>query len=297
MSPVGLSGVYPPIPTPFYDQGGLALERLRENVVRWCETALSGLVVLGSNGEAVHLSEGEKRDVLRAAREAIPSDRLFIAGTGTQSTQQTIEFTRQAADLGADAVLVTPPHYYRPRMDMAALERHYFALADASAVPILLYNMPAYTGIDLTPAQVIRLAEHPGIIGLKDSSGHLPKIGAIIAGAPEGFQVLAGSASFLYPAMALGAVGGVCALANVAPRECCQLARLANAGDDQAARELQLRLIAPNSAVTSRFGVPGLKQALDWVGYYGGPARSPLGPLSPAEEDELRRVLVEAGLA
>lgn len=297
MSPVDLSGVYPPIPTPFDDQAGLALEQLRDNVVRWCETELSGLVVLGSNGEAVHLSEREKRDVLRTARQAIPSGRLFVAGTGAQSTLETIELTRQAADLGADAALVTPPHYYRPKMDMAALERHFFALADASPIPVLLYNMPAYTGIDLTAAQVIRLAEHPDIVGLKDSSGHLPKIGAIIAGAPLDFQVLAGSASFLYPAMALGAVGGVCALANVAPTECCQLAQLARAGDDRAARELQLRLIAPNAAVTSRFGVPGLKQALDWVGYYGGPARSPLGPLSQAEEDELRRVLVEAGLA
>jgi len=296
MSPVDLSGVYPPIPTPFDSEGGLALGPLRENIARWCETELSGLVVLGSNGEAVHLSEGEKRDVLRIARQAIPSDRLFVAGTGAQSTLQTMELTRQAADLGADAALVTPPHYYRPKMDMAALERHYFALADASPIPVVLYNMPAYTGIDLTAVQVNRLAEHPRIVGLKDSSGHLPKIGAIIASAPEGFQVLAGSASFLYPAMALGAVGGVCALANVAPRECCQLAQLIHAGDEAAARDLQLQLIAPNAAVTSRFGVPGLKQALDWVGYYGGPARSPLGPLSQAEEEELRRVLAEAGL-
>jgi 4-hydroxy-2-oxoglutarate aldolase len=297
MSPLDLSGVYPPIPTPFGEEGDLALVHLQENIARWCEFDLSGLVVLGSNGEAVHLSEAEKTDVLRVARQAIPSNRLFIAGTGAQSTLQTIEFTRQATDLGADAVLVTPPHYYRPKMDMAALERHYFALADASAVPVLLYNMPAYTGIDLTAAQVTRLAEHPGIIGLKDSSGYLPKIGAIIAGAPKGFQVLAGSASFLYPAMSLGAVGGVCALANIAPKECCQLAQLVTAGDDRAARELQLRLIEPNAAVTSRFGVPGLKQALDWVGYYGGPARSPLGPLSETEQKELRKVLVEAGLA
>jgi 4-hydroxy-2-oxoglutarate aldolase len=296
MSPVDLSGVYPPIPTPFGDQGALALERLHENIVRWCETELSGLVVLGSNGEAVHLSEREKWDVMRTARQAMPFDRLFIVGTGAQSTTRTIGLTNQAADFGANAALVTPPHYYRPKMDTAALERHYFSLADASPIPVLLYNMPAYTGSDLTAAQVIGLAQHPRIIGLKDSSGHLPKIGTIIAGAPEGFQVLAGSASFLYPAMVLGAVGGVCALANIAPRECCQLADLMRRGDHEAASELQLRLIAPNAAVTSRFGVPGLKQALDWVGYYGGTARSPLGPLAEEEVAELRRVLVEAEL-
>jgi 4-hydroxy-2-oxoglutarate aldolase len=296
MSSIDLSGVYPPIPTPFDDRGVVALDRLCENLARWCETELAGFVVLGSNGEAVHLNEREKRSVLEGAREAVPSDRLFIAGTGEQSTRATIELTRQAADLGADAVLVMPPHYYRPKMDTAALERHYFALADVSPVPILLYNMPAYTGIDLSAAQVVRLAQHPHIVGLKDSSGHLPKIGAIIGATPRGFQVLAGSASFLYPAMVLGAVGGVCALANVAPRDCCRLVDLVRAGDHQAAQELQLRLIPPNAAVTSRFGVPGLKQALDWTGYYGGPVRSPLGALAEEEKAELKRVLVAAGL-
>ena len=294
MPSLNLSGIYPPIPTPFDDQGDVALDLLRENLIRWCATELAGIVVLGSNGEAVHLAEGEKLAVLRAAREAIPSDRLLIAGTGEQSTRATVELTCQAADLGADAVLVTPPHYYRPKMDTAALERHYFTLADASPIPVLLYNMPAYTGIDLTAAQVTQLAIHTNIVGLKDSSGHLPKIGAIIQGTLQDFQVLAGSASFLYPAMALGAVGGVCALANVAPRECCELADLVRVGDHAAARELQLRLIPPNAAVTSRFGVPGLKQALDWAGYYGGPVRSPLGPLAKQETSELRRVLVQA---
>jgi 4-hydroxy-2-oxoglutarate aldolase len=296
MQPIDLSGVYPPIPTPFDDAGDVALDRLSENLTRWAETPLRGFVVLGSNGEAVHLSESEKVTVLREARRAIPADRLFIAGTGEQSTHRTIALTRQAADLGADAVLVTPPHYYRPKMDTEALERHYFALASASPVPVLLYNMPAYTGVDLTASQVIGLAQHPGIVGLKDSSGHLPKIGAIIGGAPPNFQVLAGSASFLYPAMALGAVGGVCALANVAPYECCELAQLMVRGEYGAARDLQLRLIPPNAAVTSRFGIPGLKQALDWVGYHGGPPRAPLAPLEEEDIAELRRVLRESGL-
>jgi len=296
MPSLDLSGIYPPIPTPFDDEGDLALDRLRENLIQWCDAPLAGFVVLGSNGEAVHLTGAEKQAVLRAARETIPRDRLFIAGTGAQSTRVTLQLTREAADQGADAALVTPPHYYRPRMDAAALARHYFALADAAPIPVLIYNMPAYTGIDLTVKQILQLAEHPNIVGLKDSGGNLAKIGAVIRGAPEGFQVLAGSASFLYPAMALGAVGGVCALANVAPKECCRVAGLVRAGDHHTARQLQLRLIAPNTAVTSQFGVAGLKQALDWTGYYGGPVRSPLGPLTDEERRELRRVLVEAGL-
>jgi len=296
MLSLNLSGIHPPIPTPFDKEGDLALDRLRENLSRWCETELAGFVVLGSNGEAVHLSEGEKRAVLRAARQAIPADRLLIAGTGEQSTRATLELTCQAADLGADAALIAPPHYYRPKMDTAALERHYFALADASPIPILLYNVPAYTGIDLTAPQILRLAEHPNIVGIKDSGDNIAKIGTVIGGAPPGFQVLAGSASFLYPAMALGSVGGVCALANVAPRECCQVFDLVRAGDHQAASALQLRLIPPNAAVTSQFGVPGLKQALDWAGYYGGPVRSPLSPPTDEERAELRRVLIEAGL-
>jgi 4-hydroxy-2-oxoglutarate aldolase len=293
---VDLSGVYPPIPTPFDDAGSVALDRLGENLRHWAETPLRGFVVLGSNGEAVHLSEGEKLSVLREARRAIPANRLFIAGTGEQSTHQTIELTKRAADLGVDAVLVTPPHYYRPMMDTEALQRHFFTLANASPVPVLLYNMPAYTGVDLTASQVIGLAQHPSIVGLKDSSGHLPKIGAIIGGAPQDFQVLAGSASFLFPAMSLGAVGGVCALANVAPKECCELAELISRGEHATARELQLRLIPPNAAVTSRFGIPGLKQALDWVGYYGGTPRSPLGSLGEQDKAELRRVLRESKL-
>jgi len=296
MPSLNLSGIYPPIPTPFDDKRDVDLDRLRENLIHWCEIELAGFVVLGSNGEAVHLTRAEKRAVLQAARETIPRGRLFIAGTGAQSTRVTVQLTQEAADLGADAALVTPPHYYRPRMDTAALARHYFALADAAPIPILIYNMPAYTGIDLTAEQILQLAQHSNIVGIKDSGGSLAKIGAVIYGAPEGFQVLAGSASFLYPAMALGAVGGVCALANVAPKECCRMANLVQAGDHHAAQKLQLRLIAPNTAVTSQFGVPGLKQALDWTGYYGGPARSPLGALREEERKELRRVLVEAGL-
>lgn len=296
MRQLDLTGIYPPIPTPFNDEGDLALDRLRENLIRWCDTPLAGFVVLGSNGEPVHLTGAEKQAVLRTAREIIPRDRLLIAGTGAQSTRVAVQLTREAADLGADAALVTPPHYYRPRMDSAALARHFFALADAASIPVLIYNMPAYTGLDLTAEQILQLAQHSNIVGLKDSGGNLVKMGAVICAAPEGFQALAGSASFLYPAMVLGAVGGVCALANVAPKECCHVASLVRAGDHRAARELQLRLIAPNMAVTSRFGVPGLKQALDWTGYYGGPVRSPLGSLTEEERGELRRVLVEAGL-
>lgn len=175
MCPLDLSGIHPPIPIPFNEEAELALDRLRENLARWCATELAGFVVLGSNGETVHLTEKEKRGMLQTAREVIPSDRLLIAGTGEQSTLATIELTCQAADLGADAALVTPPHYYRPRMDIAALERHYSALADAS--PILLYNIPSYTGIDLTVEQILRLAQHPNIVALRTAPATCPRWG------------------------------------------------------------------------------------------------------------------------
>jgi len=296
MSSVSLSGIYAPIPTPFDSGGAIAHERLAENIARWCATPVSGLVVLGTNGEFVHLSEQEKLEVLRTARQAIPKGKLFIAGTGCESTRSTQQLTEQAAAIGADAVVVITPSYFKSRMDAAAMRRHYLQVAEHSPLPVTIYNMPANTGVDLGAETVIELAQHPNIVGIKDSSANLVKLGEIIRAAPPHFQVLAGSASFLYAAMVLGAVGAVAALANIAPQQCCQLYSLAKEGRHEEARRLQLKLIPSNAAVTSRWGVPGLKQALDWLGYYGGPPRSPLGPLDAAQQAALRAILTEAGI-
>jgi len=296
MRPLSLAGVYSPIPTPFDAEGAVAHDRLTENIARWCATPVAGLVVLGTNGEFVSLSDQEKLEVLRAARAVIPRDKLLVAGTGCESTRCTLQLTEQAAAIGADVAMVITPNYFKSRMDAAAMRRHFLQVAERSPLPITIYNMPANTGVDISAETVIELAQHPNIIGIKDSSGNVVKMGEVIRAAPAHFQVLAGSASFLYPAMVLGAVGAVAALANIAGAQCCQLCNLAREGHHPEARQLQLKLIQPNAAVTSRWGVPGLKQALDWLGYYGGPPRSPLAPLDGAQQLALKVILVEAGI-
>jgi len=295
MKQVSLAGVCPPIITPFDDSGAVAHDKFAENIARWCKTPLAGFAVLGTNGEFPYLSEQEKLDVFRTARQAIPRDRLFIAGTTCESTRSTLQLTEDAAKIGAEVALVLTPGYFKSQMDMAAMKRHYLELAAHSPLPIILYNMPACSSVDLTPETVIELAQNPKIIGMKDSSGNVVKAGAVIRAAP-GFQVLAGSASFLYPFLLLGAVGGINALANIAPVECCQLYQLAKEGRHEEARQLQLQLIPANSAVTARLGVPGLKQAMDWLGYYGGKPRLPLGTLDQNQQASLRKALVDSKL-
>jgi len=293
---IELAGVFPPIATPFAADGSLDRVHLHSNLGRWSATGLAGFVVMGSNGEFVYLSEREKVELLEAAREGIPRGKLFIAGTGCEATEATVELTRRAAEIGADAALIITPHFYRSRMDSRALVAYYRRIADASRIPVLLYNMPANTGIDMAVETVAALAVHPNIVGLKDSSGNLVKLGEIIRAVPASFQVLAGSASFLYAALALGAVGGIVALANVAPEACVAIYESFRAGDLEAARLTQLRLLPANAAVTSRYGVPGLKSAMDEVGYYGGPPRPPLLPLANKEREVVQAILGEAGL-
>lgn len=291
-----LHGVYPPIPTPFGADGAIAPQELRRNLTWWTRTGLSGVVVLGSNGEYVALTELEKLEMIRVTREAVPAEQSVIAGTGAEATSETIRLTHAAAGLGVDAVIVVTPHYYRSRMDAASLLTHYRAVADASPVPVLLYNVPANTGIDMAPEVVLQLAEHPNIVGIKDSSGNMPSMAEVLRAQPEGFAVFAGSAGFMLPALSLGAAGAIVALANVAPREAVALYDTFAAGDLADARALQLRLLLVNAAVTVRWGVPALKAALESVGHYGGPPRPPLLPLGHAERERLSEILTEAGV-
>jgi len=293
---ISLAGCFPPIPTPFDEHGRVDHDRLASNLERWQQTPLSGFAVLGSNGEAVLLREAEKLEVWKTAGEVIDDDHVFLAGTGCESTMETLELTEKAAGLGADVALIVTPHYYKARMDRWALVNHYTTIADRSPIPIVLYNVPASTGLDMGAEVVVELAAHPRIIGLKESSGNVVKIGQVVAGAGEGFQVLAGSGSFLLPALAVGAVGGVMALASVAPHDLHAIVTSFDKGDVRRAKDIQLRLIAPNAAVTSRFGIAGLKAALDLTGMYGGPVRPPLLPLEPLQREELKRIMEKAGL-
>jgi 4-hydroxy-2-oxoglutarate aldolase len=293
-----LRGVFAPIPTPFEPASGeLAWDRLAENVARWNRTSLAGLVVLGSNGEFVLLEESEKEALVARTRELAAPAKAVVAGTGCESTQATIRLTRACARAGADAVLVVTPHYYKGSMTDQALERYYLDVAEASPAPVLLYNMPRNTGLNLSPALVARLARHPNITGVKDSGGDIAQIAEIIRLVPPSFRVFAGSAGFFLATLALGGAGGTLATANIAPDECCAIQDLWESGRHEEARGLQFRLLPPNRAVTARWGIPGLKAAMDLLGWYGGPPRPPLLPLSETERAELRVILAEAGLA
>ncbi len=295
-TPLSMAGIFPPIPTPFDASGELNLKALAANLEKWNRYPLGGYVVLGTNGEFPYLSESEKLTYFEAARKHIPGGKLFMAGTACESTHSTIALTRKAAALGADVAILISPSYYKSKMDAAGLSHYYVSVADASPIPVSMYNMPANTNVDMPADLIVKLSQHPNIVGVKDSGGNLAKLGEIIKSARAGFQVLAGSAGFLYPALCLGAVGGVLALANIAPQQCCDIVSLFRHGKHEDARELQLRMIAPNTAVTARFGVPGLKAAMEMVGFYGGPPRSPLLPLNDAQKETLRAILVEAGI-
>jgi 4-hydroxy-2-oxoglutarate aldolase len=293
---LSLSGLFPPVPTPFKDNGDVAYDHLLANLEKLNQQPLSGYVMGGSNGEFTSLTNEEKVQAVRLAREAAPRERLIIAGSGMESTRATIALTEQMAQAGADVAIVVTPGYFRGRMTAAALEAHYREVAEAAAIPVLLYSVPANTGVDLPAAAVATLATHPNIIGLKDSGGDITKIGQMVNDTPSDFQILAGSAGFLLPALAVGAVGGVVALANIAATPLHALMTKFRQGDLAGARALHLPLIEANTAVTARFGVAGLKAAMDMLGYYGGAPRMPLLPLGDEDRATLRGILQKAKL-
>lgn len=290
------SGVYAPVATIFGEDGELDLDGFSSNLDVYATSKLDGVVILGSNGEYALLDTEEKLRLIESGVKAIGGRKRVMAGTGTESTRSTIALTQRAAELGIDYALIVTPYYYKPRYDHTAYLNHFKAVADASPVPVLIYVMAAYTGVDLASSLVTELSGYPNIAGIKDSGGNAPKVGEMIAGAADGFAVLAGSANFLYPALCLGATGGILALGNVAPAPCKQIQCLFEAGDHTAARALQLKMLAPNAAVTTKHGIPGLKVALDTVGLKGGAPRSPLRPLSEAEAADVRKTLEMAGI-
>jgi 4-hydroxy-2-oxoglutarate aldolase len=290
---INLHGVFPPLPTPFA-AGEIDAAALRSNAGRLMRTGLRGLVVLGSNGEAPLVDDDEADRALMAAREAVPRDRVLIAGTGRESTRATIAATRRAADAGADAVLVRTPSFFKSQMTTDAFVRHYTAVADASPVPVLLYNYTALTGVNLLPAAVARLAPHPNIAGVKESSGDVAQMAEYLAvSSGEAFAVLAGSVPTFYAGLCVGAVGGVLALACVLPDACVRVFDLAREGRHDDARALQRRITPLAKAVTVQYGVAGLKAAMEMVGLAGGEPRLPLGPIPADARREIHRQLEE----
>jgi len=289
-------GVFIPVTTPFSGDD-VAPARLAANLQKWNATPVAGYVVLGSTGEFPMLSEAERDRILSSAREAIPRDRLFLAGTGTDSTLNTIRQTKRAAEIGADAAIVITPHYFtRAFSQVAAQVRHYIAVADASPIPIMLYNFPLNTGINLEPDTVAKIAMHPNVCGIKDSSGNIPQAAQIIDQTPKTFHVLVGAASALLPSLAIGSAGGILALGLISAREFCDVYALARGGRWDEAREIAKRMMVLDRGIAGRYGIGGLKAALELQGFYGGPCRLPLGTPDGDAIDDIKEVLATAGL-
>jgi len=291
-----ISGIYPPITTPFDQDEKINWTSLQKNMDKWNSIPFRGYVVQGSNGEYAYMTSEERIELVSKVKAMMPNDKLLLAGSGCESTRATVEMSKSMAAAGADACLVVTPCFYKSGMTDDAMFSHFTAVADNSPVPIILYSVPANTGLDMSAEAIIKLSSHPNIAGLKDSGGDISKLSYVVHKTKDnGFQVLAGSASFLLAAYHMGCVGGVCALANVLGKECCDLEALYKAGEYDKARDLQYRLIAPNMDVTRKFGVAGLKQAMEWLGYIGGPTRSPLIKLKPDQTAVIEKDFKENG--
>jgi 4-hydroxy-2-oxoglutarate aldolase len=287
-----LGGIYPPLPTFFDEQEELDLSTLQRHIQRIAHSGIAGYVLMGSNGEAVHLSSDERKRVIETARQTTGEDAQILAGCGEQSTLATIANCRQAAQSGADFALVLPPFYFKGRMNSAALLAHYRTVANQSPLPVVIYNMPASTaGLDIDAATIIALAEHPNIVGVKDSAGDMAKLSQVVGNVSTHFRVFAGSAGYLLPALSIGAVGAVAALANIFPREVCRVQELFDTGQMAEARILQARITPANTAITTTYSVPGLKAALELTHGYGGQPRLPLLPLTEQERGTLAQIL------
>ena len=290
-----LSGIFPPITTPFDRDGELLADRFKENLRHWSEFGLAGLVVLGSNGESPFLSEDEKLLLVREARPLIPAGRTMIVGAGRESTRLTVRFIRKVADLGADFALVGTPCYFKTSMTDDALFAHFWSVADEAPIPILIYNVPQFTGINTSASLIEKLSAHENIAGMKESSGNLALQGEIRRRTPERFQILVGSATTLFPSLVQGASGGVVAISCALPGMTVDLFEAFQSGEWKNAAQLQRALSPPALAVTTQYGIPGLKVAMDLMGFNGGEPRLPLIRLNDTQRTSLKSILEAAG--
>lgn len=282
-----LQGVLPPMATPFKDEE-LDLAALEANIARWNNTGLAGYLVVGSNGEAVYLTQAEQEQVIAAAVEAAAPEKIIMAGTGRESTRATIAATRRAAELGADCALCVTPHYFTGQMTPARLAGHFQRVADEVPIPVLAYNFPQATGVNMGSDLVAGLSQHPNIAGIKDSSGNIAQLSEIVRLSAQDFRVFVGNAEVFYPALGVGAVGAILAVANVLPEKCVALQEAFQAGELARARGLQWEIAYPAALVTRIHGVGGLKVAMDLAGYQGGTVRMPLTMPEAQAREELR---------
>jgi 4-hydroxy-2-oxoglutarate aldolase len=344
-----LHGIFPPITTPFYPDGAVYYKKLEQNVAQWSRGPVAGIVALGSTGEAILLSDDERRQVLRVAREACEQEKVLIAGAGAESVRETVAVCEYAAQLGYDVAMVRTPHYYKKQLTPPVVLNYYRAVADRSPIPVIIYNFPQCTGYDIPAELVMELAGHPNLIGIKESCGDLEKVRRMVDGtrhvrrsaevtevfaavtvrmknatahaamgeevisvsalagasttavaAPPrfrtrekevGFQVMVGSADKLLPALNTGAVGAILAFADCAPTACYEIYAAWKEGDAALAEEKQQRIVEAVRKVLGDFGIPGIKHAMDWNGYYGGPPRLPLLPLTAEHKAEVEKLM------
>jgi len=291
-----LRSILLPITTPF-TPGGVDHSALRSNIDRWSATGIGGYVILGSTGERVHLDEREYREVIETTRAVAPQGLAFIVGAGQHSVTGTNKEIKTAAAAGAEAVLVITPHYYRAAMTQEVLVDYYSAVADASPIPVLLYSMPALTGIKLEPQTIARLSEHQNIIGVKDSSNDVAGFTETVKLCPGDFAVLTGNGTVLFDALRAGATGAILAVGCVVPEICVEILNAFNDGDEDRASFLQSKLKPLATAVTTKYGIGGLKAALDLAGYKGGAVRAPLRPPGESARAEIARLLADAKAA
>lgn len=288
-------GIFAALTTPFSGDE-VAVEGFKKNILRYNTTGVAGYAVLGSTGEAVLLSDTESEKLVAAARATARPEMKVIAGASRESTRLTIEFAGRLAGLGADAVLLKPPHYYKSLMRQDLIKRYYFEVADKSPVPLLIYNIPQNTGISVEPSTVIELSRHPNIAGVKDSSGVLSNLTEVVPGVRPDFHFLLGTGSIFLAGLLLGGSGGILALAAAVPELCVEVQILYRRGKLAEARKLQLDLAPLNKALTQTLGIPAIKYALDLLGYAGGAPRPPLLPLDETGKAQVRSLLAKLGL-
>jgi 4-hydroxy-2-oxoglutarate aldolase len=283
-----LQGILPPITTPFDHNGEIYWSKLQHNVEKWNRTTLAGYVVMGSTGESVHLTADEKIQVWEAVAKHAAPEKLLVAGTGMESVRETVCLTNRAAELGYKAAMVRTPHYYKNLVNRADAQALYYrTVADQSRIPLIIYNWPQATGVDIPVEAVVALSEHPNVVAIKESSGNLEKVMRMIREVRHGFQVLVGSAPTLWPSLLMGATGAILAYANAAPYSVIAIWEAYRTREEAAGLDWQNRIGRAAALVTSKYGVPGLKYAMDLNGYYGGPPRLPLSAPTPAAKQEI----------
>jgi 4-hydroxy-2-oxoglutarate aldolase len=283
-----LQGILPPIATPFDHNGDLYKAKVQHNVEKWNRTGLAGYVVCGSTGESVHLTAEEKLKLWEWVAEYASSDKILMCGTGMESVRETVALTNAAAERGYKAAMVRTPHYYKNLVNRVDAQVLYFrAVADQAKIPIMIYNWPQATGVDIAPEAVCLLSHHPNIFAIKESSGNLEKCIQMLKEVKPGFQVFTGSAPILAPSLAIGCSGAVLAFANAAPYACVTIWEAHRTREFDAAMDWQRRILRAAQLVTVKYGIPGLKYAMDLNGYYGGPPRLPLTAITPEAKKEI----------